>query len=238
MANAPRLSRFGAPGSLLRAGAGSLLVASTVMLVMLGALGGSEPGVPREALLDLAPWGFFGLLLWLAVRGAPKTAWLPLGPPGILLRPARGRRRALGAFLSLPLLALVAMQGRIGGAGPGLAALTLALSWFALLHELRRTFWLTEKGVLAISPWTGRVQGVRWDEVRAVVEERRWTGATLAVVGTEWVMRLPERGEGAGDLAAMCLQRLPFEVLAQPGLQLRLEGLALARRHFGPVATA
>jgi len=238
MGSEPRTARFGAPGALLRAGAGGVLAASTAALVAWGSVGGGEPGSRLEVLLDLAPWFVFALLYWLAVRSAPETAWLPLGPPGILLRPRLGRRCGAGALLALPVLALVAMQGRLGGIGPGLVALALALSWFALLHELRRSLWLTEKGVLAISPWTGRLQGVHWDEVQAVVEERRWTGATLAVVGPEWVMRLPERAEGAGDLAAMCLQKLPIDVLAQPGLLPRLEGLALDRRHFVPAATA
>ena len=238
MADALRIPRFGAPGSLLRAGAGVVLTASTLALVAWGLRGGAADGGPGEALLELAPWLLFALLYWLAVRRSPEDPWLPLGPPGILLRPRLARRRTAGALLALPVVALVALSGRLGGIGPGLVAVALALSWFALLHELRRSLWLTERGVLAISPWTGKVQGVLWEEMLAVVEERRWTGATLAVVGPEWVIRLLERGEGAGDFAAMCLQKLAPESLAQPGLLARLEALALDRQRYVPVATA
>lgn len=204
---------------------------SGLLLADLFENGWPTSAVVAEVLRDDAGWiAFWGLFL-LLTRGDRPTVYR--ARRGIPLHARSGARTLAAAFLViLPLVVLFSLGGRIGGPAIGLLAALAAVAWFVVVRELSRTLWLTAEGIEAVSPWTGRVHRVCWDDFAAIVEERRWGGRCLTVVGRRrTVLRVPEGSDGVGDFAAMCLAWLPPKVVdAAPGGRRRLERLASQAR--------
>jgi len=227
------IPRWSEPGSRLRLAATVILAGGTLGLLLedLFENGWPTAATAAEVLRENAGWIAFWALFVVLTRADRPTVYR--ARRGIPLQARSGARTLLAAILViLPLVVLFALGGRIGGPGIGLVAALAALSWFVVVRELSRTLWLTADGIEAVSPWTGRVQRVRWDDFAAIVEERGWSGRCLTVVGRRrTVLRVPERSDGAGDFAAMCLAWLPPKVVdAAPGGRRHLERLASQAR--------
>jgi len=227
------IPRWTEPGRQLRLVAGITLAGGTLGLLLADLFENGWPtaAAAAEVLRDDAGWiAFWGLFLALTRGDRPAVYRARRGIP----LQARGGARTLVAavLVILPLVVLFSLGGRIGGPGIGLVAALAALSWFVIVRELSRALWLTAEGIEAVSPWTGKVHRVCWEDFAAIVEERRWGGRCLTVVGRRrTVLRVPEGSEGVGDFAAMCLAWLPPTVVdAAPGGRRRLERLASQAR--------